>query len=236
MLRKTKAFAFPLLLVLIFFAIPNGAGGQSNDTELPAGDWTFSAHPDFRPDFETVPLYLYSVTTDSRSGLEITKIGLWNRTSKPVVSVKLQWMLTTEEDQNTPLIQGETQHIYFEKPFKEKSTKEIKPPVPSFAQVSRSMVSSATNKLEGNYRLDLAVCEANFEDGSTWVRSNNVIRKVGLFRQSPDDCGQRRCQKQQCFFDMVRGYICQDKSTCENCKRENWHTCINRSCFGPMTD
>jgi hypothetical protein len=132
--------------------------------------------------------------------------------------VKLQWTLTTEENQDMPLLQGETQHIYFEKTLSGKSVKEMRPPVPSFAQVSRSLVNLAGDRLAGNYHLDIVVSEVNFEDGSAWARSNSVIRKVGHFQQ-PGECGQRKCQKQVCFFDTNRGYICKDSST-----------------FGPLTD
>ena len=210
---------------------------QSSTEPLPTSDWTISAHPDFRLGFETVPVYLYSVTTDVRSGLSITKVGLWNRSSKPVAAVKLQWTMTTEEDQNTAILQGETQHIYFEKTLRERSVKEIRPPIPSFVQLSRSLSASSAGRLDGNYRLDIAVSEINFEDGSTWTRNNPVIRKVGLFQLPPGDCGQRRCQRQQCFFDDKRGsYICKDSTTCENCRRDTAFTCTNSSCLGPLPD
>lgn len=201
----------------------------NSETSLPSGDWNFSAHPDSRVDFDSVPVYLYSLTTDAKKGLKVISVGLWNRSSKPVISVKLRWLLTTEEDRNQILFDGQSQQIVLEKPLKENETLDLRTSIESFAQLSRSLTKDKSGTLSGNYRLDVVVVEATFEDDSIWARTSIKSNGTNAF----GDCGTRNCQKQTCKYTPDRGYTCINTEECEACRRDTPFQCTLISCFGP---
>lgn len=159
---------FVLTLILLIAGGSQSRGQVDPDEQLPPGKWTLSANPYFGSGYRTLPVVVVSVTSDSARGLRVTKVGLSNRSSKPITAVSLSWYLTTADDTKTILKQGQTPLITPSGGLPEGAEREIEFPVFSFAKVARTLVRNG--ELNGNFRVQVAVREVQYEDGSSWTR------------------------------------------------------------------
>jgi hypothetical protein len=173
------AFSAVLACVMVGSA-QNLKEAQQTVDRLPTGNWEVSARPDLRSGSDSVPVYLYSVTTDASKGLAITSVGLWNRSPLPVTSLRIRWSLTSAEARNKDLLSEETDLISLDKPLKENETVEISPPIASFARMSRSLLPKNSNKLDGSYLIHVWVTEVVYANGSAYSRGKAVMSKVKL--------------------------------------------------------
>ena len=137
--------------------------GQSTQPKLPQGKWTLSAGSYSGTDYKNMPVDVFSVTTDATKGLSIVSVSLQNRTSKDVSAVKLRWYLK-DNDQKQVLQEGDTPLIDIDIPAMKTQT--LSYPVVSFARIHRPFLRGIT--LQGNYRIEIAVSEVHYADGSIW--------------------------------------------------------------------
>ncbi|HEX8139905.1 MAG TPA: hypothetical protein VF544_20260 [Pyrinomonadaceae bacterium] len=100
--------------------------------------------------------------------MRITKVALFNRSSKPVESLKLGWYLTTARDKNTVLKHGQTPFITPSGGLPLNVEREIEFNVFSFGKVARLLAKNGA--LNGDFRVQVVVDEIRYEDGSTWTR------------------------------------------------------------------
>lgn len=171
--------AFSALLVWAMAGnAQNPKEAQQPVERLPVGSWEVSARPDIRFGSDTVPVYLYSVTTDASKGFAVTAVGLWNRSALPVASVRIRWSLTTAEDRNKDLLSGETELISLGKSLRENDTVEVSPEIASFALMSKSLLPKNSNKLDGSYLIHVWVSEVVYANGAVYSRTNVVTSKV----------------------------------------------------------
>lgn len=241
MLKLRKLFAgTSLIMMLIITTCVDMALAQSKietgntRLQLPEGNWSFTAHPDFRPGFNSAPVYLYEVTYDCKESLAVTQVALWNRTNKSVSSVKIGWWLSTEDNQSNILLQGETLNIAFEKRLVGDKTARVEPNLTPFTDFARTLLSSSAI-LDKDYRLDVAVISVTFSDGTVWNRAEQQakLKPVSYSLAQQDNCGTRVCQNQKCTYTRARGQHCTD-STCERCAPVDEFRCTLGSCFGPV--
>lgn len=102
---------------------------------------------------------------------------LENNSGKTVSAVKLEWYLTTEQDRSAVLQQGQTPFIAPSGTLPPGKYRELKFPIVSFANIYRPLLKN--NVLAGDYRIEIAVAEIQYEDGSTWTAkkvSSNCIK------------------------------------------------------------
>lgn len=145
-----------------------GQTGKSPDTILPPGKWTLVTHPYQGPDFASLPVIVSSVTSDAARGAEVTKIKVKNNATKSVASMMIGWYLINEDDkESTILLSGKTQPIEIPQGLPVGGIREIQQPIMSFARVHRPLLRGGV--LTGNFRIDVMVSDAVYEDGTTWT-------------------------------------------------------------------
>lgn len=164
-----KKFATLIILALVaaLFIISDDSKGQSqgNADKLPGGKWTFSAHPYMGPGYDERPVIVTAVMSDLTG--TVTTVMLENESAKVVSAVKLEWYLTTDQERATILQQGQTPLIAPSGALAPGKYKELKFPVVSFARVSQPLLKKDT--LTGDFRIEIAVAEIQYEDGSSWL-------------------------------------------------------------------
>jgi len=165
MKSRSRRNYFALILTTVAFAImtaaPPAANGQNEKAKLPPGNWTLATGPYTGAGHETLPVDVFSVTTDAGRGLTVTRVSLLNRTSRDVSAVKLRWYLK-DKAQNQLLLEGETQSIDVAIPAGKEQTLSF--PVVSFARICGPLVKGGI--LTGNYRLEVAVGEVTYAEAS----------------------------------------------------------------------
>ncbi len=180
MMRKTERlalFLMPFVLATAALAFrPNRTVEIDTNSVFPPGDWSFSARPFIGEGYKTRPVVVTSVASEM-TNLSVVKVRVNNISSKPVVGIKFGWFLTSDKDRNKILRQGETPLVLIEPVLAVASTCVVKPTIDSFLEINRSLVRKG--RLDGNYRLEVAVTELLFSDRSTWRVGQDVAISVG---------------------------------------------------------
>lgn len=219
----------------------------AEQSRLPSSKWRFSAHPFSGPGYESRPVVVSSVRTDLKD-FEVTAARVRNISSKPVVAVKLEWSLYNARGGYRLVRRGETPMIGIDGGLPTGESKILSYPIFSFTKVSAELLREAS--LEGDFRLDVAVAEITFRDGSTWAAGKEataqrltdgaIIVKASLrggfapLRVTPlrpaAACARQHCQT---MGDPPHtGYTCAQSSSdeyCTNCQT----TCCNTLCSDP---
>jgi hypothetical protein len=151
-------------LCLLLFS-PYQTDGQVDDSQLPTGNWSFSAHPYFGSGYDSRPVVVIAVTASSTGGLVVNEVGLRNLSSKSVAAVKLRWYLSEERTPDTILLQGQTPLIAFSEPLPVGKRYLLKFPVLSFAKIHKPLLNSGS--LTGDFYVQIEVGEILYEDGTT---------------------------------------------------------------------
>ncbi|HYO63454.1 MAG TPA: hypothetical protein VER08_07340 [Pyrinomonadaceae bacterium] len=209
-------------------------GQQTPQGKLLPGNWTFSAGPYSGGDAASLPVDVYSVTTEADKGLTATKVALYNRTSKDVTAVKLRWILTNG-DTKSVLTQGDTSVVDINIAAGKRETLQYR--VVSFVRIAKSLVGRSP--LNGNYRLEILVSEATYADDSTW-RLNESARKTknrlrSRFHSASYPAGQSKCQSQGCMWNDspdVMSYQCVQKADTFCVVSNNGRSCMETRCDG----
>lgn len=171
---KKLAIAFFLAAVVSLFVASAQSKGQTQNAadKLPDGNWTFSVNPYMGPGYASKPVVVTGTVSDL-SGTA-TSVMLMNNSSKTVSAVKLEWYFTTEQDRATILQQGQTPLIAPSGSIPPDKYRQIYFPITNFYKLSRPLVKK--NALEGDFRLDIAVAEVQYEDGSTWTAAKEKLQ------------------------------------------------------------
>lgn len=189
-----------LMLVAVGILLVNSshARGQQK-SRLPEGKWTYTTGPYTGPDYRTIPVDVYSVTSDAKKGLSVTSVGLYNHLPKAVSAVKLHWYL---KEQDKLLSDGETPSLGIDIAGGAKESLEYQ--VISFADLSKNFVNAG--RLTADFRVEIAVSEVIYVDESKWSTGQPV--DVQSFLDPPTGPGGG-CQNQGCVWDGLNSsYIC----------------------------
>jgi hypothetical protein len=175
MKKKIGTTLIIVLLVTLGASLVISSSNQAKSqekaqTNLPVGEWSFSAGPYQGEGYDTRDVVVTSVTTDSRKGLAITKVGLKNQSGKPVSAVKLHWILFREQDRHSVLAQGDTPLIALSGGIPANEKRTLEHIVTSFGKISRPFQNDGA--LYGSFRLEVEVTEIQYDDVSV-VRKKN---------------------------------------------------------------
>jgi hypothetical protein len=231
--------AFALLLCASLLPGHNTIQGQADVAEqFPSGKWMLSTLPYFGSDWKSLPVVVTAVTSDLTKGIRVTKVGLFNRSSKQVESVRLGWYLTTAQDTNTVLKHGQTPFITPSGSLPLNVEREIEFNVFSFGRVARLITKNGV--LNGEFRVQIVVDDIRYEDGTTWTReaASSIIDashhgSAKPATQNPGSCPFQLCQSAVTQNGTVRYYYCaSSQEIAESCENHVTY-CINRVCGGP---
>jgi hypothetical protein len=182
--QMKKKLSLKLLVFLIIMGASliisssNQAKSQGKtQTKLPTGEWSFNAAPYQGYGYKTRDVVVTSVmTTDSRKGLTITKVGLKNRSGKPVSSLKLHWVLFREQDRNSVLAEGDTPLIPLSDDIPANGKRILEYPVVSFWKISRPLQTDGA--LYGSFRLEVGVTEIQSDEMSAVQRPHDFAKSL----------------------------------------------------------
>jgi hypothetical protein len=207
-----------LALVAALFIVGDKSKGQSQTDAadvLPGGNWTLSSHPFMGPGYYSRPVVVTGVVSNL-SGT-VARVMLENNSSKAVSAVRLEWYLTTEQDRSLVLQQGETPFVTPSGALPPGKYRELKFPIVSFAKIYRPLLRN--NVLTGDYRIEIAVAEVQYEDGSSWTASQekgkSVVADAAHATRLPQ-CPGQKCQLQS----GGKVYTCGSggaEEVCSNC-------------------
>ena len=162
---KIKGLVLTLILSVAFSASLSSAQQANQSLQLPGGKWTLSHHPYSRPGYEKMPLLVTGVKGDATQGLAISVAAMASRTSKPIMGYKLNWFLFNEKEPNRVLQTAATPLIYPAQ-FSANESRQVDIPVVSFIKIYKPLLKDG--QLSGDYRIEVAVSEVQFADGTTW--------------------------------------------------------------------
>jgi hypothetical protein len=152
--------------------------GAGDAPQLPRGKWSVSMGPYMNPGYESLPIRVVSVTSEIEGGLRVSQVAVENRTSQKLTAVKLAWYLSTTETPEVILRQGETRLLELPPGIQSNETRDILFSVVSFAKVYKPLLKGGV--LSGKYRIQIAVSDARFDDGSSWTLASarSKVRKT----------------------------------------------------------
>jgi hypothetical protein len=173
--------------------------GQGAGSKLPQGNWTFSAGPYSSTGYRSLPVRVFSVTTNASRGLTIESVSLFNRSLKDIRAVKVHWYLKEQSQQQT-LLEGDTELL--EVILAAGSRLAIDHSVVSFARIYKPLMRGGV--LKGDYRIDVAINEINFVDGTKWtIREPGMTKQAHVSAVSVDVCSMTGCR-----YSGGSGYEC----------------------------
>lgn len=230
-----KSFAIALFMAALLIGVNTGRteGQVDKSMQLPPGDWSFSAHPYLGPGYDSRPVVVFSVVTNIKNGLTVTKVALHNLSSKPVSAVKLNWHLSTEEDPGSILLSGQTPLVALSGGLPVGERRVLEFPVVSFAKICKSLMKGES--LRGDFRMEVEVGEILYEDGSSqtakamgnlYVLAKNNGVFPGINRVTQVGCAHQRCK----FVPLPEThYECEPTSFPELCTNSG-QFCCNTIC------
>jgi hypothetical protein len=179
---KLKFSILALVVVAASFALNGEAYGQDKagpGARTPAGNWTLSFRPYTGGGYETMPLQLVSYKGEMHADgrLEISALHLKNRSDKAVKLITLTIYVYDEQNPETPLTQRENVRFGFTPGGFPANTEKPAPAEATNNFVSLDVVNEEDallkpllkdGKLDGQYRLVIAVTKVQFEDGQAW--------------------------------------------------------------------
>jgi hypothetical protein len=172
----------------------------------PRGKWQIAAHGDSsQRDVADAPVQVEHVQSLLGGGkwanLIVRKVGIKNTTRKSVRSVKLKWIISTEE---APVVlDGYTTSFAVEVPTQGARDIEL-PPVINFLALSKPLVKDG--KLDGDFLLSLRVSEVTFDDGSTW--EDEGAFKLVKASYHPPASAQTSCMNSICGTGSHGEFVC----------------------------
>jgi hypothetical protein len=168
----------------------------------PKGQWYVSASAD--PDQASgndVPVLVMAVQSllgrGDSANLIVHRVVLKNRTQRTIKAVKLEWVLTSGEDQPSVVLQGDTPAFAVMLP--RLSYQKTDSPLIDFAKITKPLLKAGG--INGNFLLKIRVGEARFADGSTWKGETARLIKASYVRPS----SAQTCPNKGCGTGSVHG-------------------------------
>lgn len=228
MSKKAIVMAVLILVVVATASVLVQSGfSQGKSDALPPGRWVISAHPYLGTAYESQPVKVIGVGSDTTHGFKVDTVGLKNASLKAVSAVTLKWYVTSEESGDAVLLQGETNQLTLGNGLPVGKSQYFDVPVVSFGRISKQLLKAGS--LQGVFRIEVAVSRILYEDDSIWEgdpKNTATFIKAGL-RAGPTP--QSGCANQICQFNFEFGaYQCVGglNQLCTNCGRR----CLNSVC------
>lgn len=177
-LRLTLALTATLLLPGLGIS---GQAQDGSDSKLPDGDWTFSVQPYTGAGYDQRPVFVTATISDI-TGM-VSGVMLKNNSPSTVSAVKLEWTLTTEDNRASILRRGQTPFIAPSGEIAPGKYKQLGFPIANFGKLSKALLKRGL--LSGDYRIDVAVSEVQYADGTTWVASSRERGRPAAERVPP---------------------------------------------------
>jgi hypothetical protein len=205
----------------------------------PKGQWHIAAASDMEQASVTdTPVLVAGVQSLLGRGkwadLIVKRVVLKNRSQRTVRSVRLRWLLTTNDEQSKVLLQGDTSA--FEVMLPKLAFQRTDTPVIDFAKLVRPLMKDGV--INGDFLLKFRVSEATFADGSTWrsERATSFVKASYVAPTSP----QALCPNNGCgtgsYGQATCGWFVSGASGCtlSNCTTGDngvqYCICTNRWC------
>lgn len=226
---RMAVLAVLTLIATAALAVPaNLSGDRDSQRQVTPGRWTLSAGPYFGPGHESLPVDVYSVTTNADRGHTVTQVKLNNRTAKDAVAVNLHWYLR-DGDSGRLLLEGDTPLIELALPAGQRRTLEY--PVISFGRIARSLLKE--RDFSGNFRIEVVAGQVVYADGSS---AAGVRRDLSFIPAAfgPKPSLYSGCSKQRCeWSNDHESYRCLDSTNSESCMNQG-SSCTNERCAGEL--
>lgn len=220
MKKQTHTRFVKRMFVLALFAViavSVAAFTQKNEgasTPLPQGLWTLNCSPYMTAGYEYLPVLVTSVTSEIKGGAAITQVKVKNATSRSISAVKLAWYLSPRDERTSILQSGQTSMVDLPEEIPAGATREVKFPVISFAKIHKPLLRNGV--LYGEYRIQVAVSEVRFSDGSaqTILSSRNgstptmIIKAAHRTISNETFCPDQECSLVRSSKDVPLGYTC----------------------------
>ncbi|MBD0371586.1 MAG: hypothetical protein ICV60_12170 [Pyrinomonadaceae bacterium] len=166
-MAETKKLLRVVSALALLVGITIAAQAQQGAPQLPPGKWSVAIGPYMNLGYESLPVRVVSVTSQAEGGLKVSKVAVENRSSQALTAVKLAWYLSASETPEIILQQGQTRLLELPPGIQANETRAILFSVVSFAKVYKPLLKDGV--LSGSYRIQIAVSEARFDDGSSWT-------------------------------------------------------------------
>jgi hypothetical protein len=167
--RKHSNFTVYLFAVLLFVvlnaSVALSQSAKNSQERLPRGNYSVSFRPYTGAGFKLLPVLVTGVTSHSGDGIQIEKVEVENKSAQSIEKLRFNWYLSTQENHETILQQGQTPLLEIPGGIKSGEIVEILFPVTSFARAVRSWNSNAAT-LSGKYLIQVGVSEVYYDDGS----------------------------------------------------------------------
>lgn len=228
MFKKASVTAVLILVVVTtaLMLVASGFSQRKSDT-LPPGRWTLSAHPYLGTAYESQPVKVIGVGSDTINDFKVDTVGLKNTSGKEVSAVVLRWYVTSGESGDEVLLHGDTNSLTLGNGLPAGKSQYFDFPIVSFGRISKQLLKAGA--LQGDFRIEVAVSQILYEDGSTWEgdpKNTATFVKAGL-RAGP--VPQAGCANQVCQYNTdLQAYQCISglNQLCTNCGRR----CLNSVC------
>jgi hypothetical protein len=241
MLRKINkwilAVAGMLILCTLFFASQKSLMQKQpikevkTDESIPEGNWAVSFHPYLKDDYIDSPVVVTSVTNKDAA---ITSFTVFNNSDKDVKSLRVKWLLYTDENRQKVVMEGKSPLLRFFDNLVAGKGGRIKYSATSLRNFYPSFVGNG--KLNGDFLVDLMVDEVKFTDSSGWKITDGKVNYANAkFEKKAKlltPCSMQTC-KSTPNTDIKGGvtYICGSSQVRETCSNsQDQLSCTTSAC------
>jgi hypothetical protein len=192
------------ITIVASLAFAVGVRNNASEKQLPKTGWVAGFHAYHGPGHDTVPVQVFSVTSDINEGL--VGVQVKNRSDKAVREVRLAWYVSEASGAGAVLAKGETANLKLTLSSQEKLGISI--PNLSWDAVLRPVMRKGS--LRGDYDVWVVVSRVVYDNGSVWRFSQptNVARITGKKNAhfSPEEgCANQTCKKNGDVYQCVDG-------------------------------
>lgn len=173
------------------------------DKKGPSGKWLAAAIPNRSQRIQNhAPVFVLDtvsfLATGKITNLIVVGVTLLNAAHQPVETVALKWSLVNA-DTDAVVAHGLTDSFGVD--IDARRARKVKCPYLNFAKISQPLVKNG--ELAGNFRIEIGVDSARFEDGSTWNDQNAAqLNHSSSRRNEPLQAG---CQDKVCAVGPDHG-------------------------------
>jgi hypothetical protein len=233
------------LLLVFAFTTNSGLSGENplGQKQAPPAPYLVGAYPYLGSDYESRPAVVSSVASDAAEKFRVTKVGVRNNSSSPIVGVRLAWYMSKSADLSHPfatdkksvLATGETPRISLPSKVFPRKHGAISQIIVSFEEAHKQLRASNKNPV-GRFRIEVAAVEVFFDDGSSWKADQAYptadtakfpAMKIAFVRTPPPQyCPVTECSWNGAFYECAGSLF---QTACLNC----FTNCCNSLCSDP---
>lgn len=191
--KHIRSLCAALLIALTAVVTAPQALGQSKENKsvkLPAGNYSLRVLPFVGPGYDSIPVVVFSTTSDLPKGAAVTEVGIENRSGRAVTAVRFGWRLSTEQNREAVLLQGQTPLLALRNTLLPGNSVVVLYQVTSLARIHEPLLKNGT--LNGNFSIEVMVSEIHYEDGSPWAKTNsaraNIVKAAHVSPPAPGPC------------------------------------------------